>query len=184
MRYINFGEKPYLEAIRSAVEYYDNNTVKYNKLYKKMYNGSLIMENDEIFLKYVYKKKEQNIKLEYVGCFDIQVGLWVWSWANSGDKLSASNDGKIRKLLNYGLNIPTSNLLREHLINSRCIFNSNIQYDIHIALISYITKMPIILCFDNIRINEDKKKIILLDKNNVEYSGIIEVFIPVNCDDL
>lgn len=122
--------------------------------------------------------------MEYVGNFDTQVGLWVWSWANSGSKLGIIKDGKIRKLLNYGLNIPNDNLIREHLVNSRCVFNSNIQYDVHIALISYITKMPIILCYDNIRIFYEKNEIILIDKNDIEYSGIIEVFIPVNCDDL
>lgn len=59
MKNSHFQNSIYTETVKNSIEYYDNNTVKYNKLYKKMYAGSLIIENDDFFINYISKKKEK-----------------------------------------------------------------------------------------------------------------------------
>lgn len=178
---VNFSDEQYKTTIKSALNNFDNNTLQYKKLYKKLYEGEMTIEDENIFLTFNYKNKEKKIKLEYVGTFDYLTGLWVWSWANTGkNKLGIYSDGKIRKLLNYGLNIPLKNMIREHFINSRIVLNSNIQYDIHIALISYITKVPIILQFNNIKILNKDQTIIKIDNDLIQKNGMFEVFIPID----
>ena len=76
-----------------------------------------------------------------------------------------------RKILNYGLDLtPDEQFLKSELITSRFRISSKIQLDIHVALASYLTKMPLI--YKHITIPNTK--------TSTEDDNIIEIVTDVN----
>ena len=139
-----------IELIKNALEYYDKNTQKYEDKFKNVkYISTEVSEKDtEQTVKYFY---DENFKLlfksrcEYIGIFDEKYGIWSWAWSVGFFKKNETNI--IRKILLYGTELdPTSMFLKSELILSRFKITNKIQLDIHLAIVSYLSKKSIVFC--------------------------------------
>jgi len=93
-----------------------------------------------------YDKNKETIScfdFEVIGVFNNNSSIWTWGWAIP--TFNKNITYKIRKLLNYGIDLDAENiLLKTELITSKFIINDPIQLDIHVALASFIAKNPVI----------------------------------------
>ena len=172
-----------MDIVKTALEYYDKNSEEFEKIFKKI-KFIKQFKNDADIEHTIYefydkdKKKLFKSRIEFTGKYIPKSRIWLWAWATP---LFIKNTTYLsRKILNYGLDLdPVENLsLKTELITSRSYISDNIQLDIHIALSSYLTKIPAILKLElpaeipeEIQFYEVNK-----DKTNKDYS-IIYIFI-------
>ena len=132
----------------NALEYYDTNKIKYKNMLKDAYSYIFINStNDTTYNRIQFKNKDNEIILdsryEIVGVYNKKEQIWNWSWAIPQSKKYTVLTS--RKLLEYGLDLPGSELfLKTELITSRFQISNKIQLDLHIALASYLSKNPVI----------------------------------------
>lgn len=166
-----------MNIVATALEYFDRNTYKYKKFlsnikfYKIKHNNTDIDRSVIIF----YNKHEKILaecKYEEIGNYYPKNNVWVWSWGIPS--LPKNKSFLSRKILTYGLdiNINTSNndnknknnkkndinnyniidttniFLKAELITPRLRLNNIIQLEIHLAITSYLTKLPFIFYID------------------------------------
>jgi hypothetical protein len=138
------------DLILTALEYYDKNKEKYGKYISKIkYYDTIINENDmehSVIIFYDKNKKELfRSRYEIIGIYYNYSSTWVWSWTIPDYPKNATFITK--KILNYGLDIDNKQdpLLKIELITSRFTIFNKIQLDIHIAISSYIAKVPFII---------------------------------------
>jgi hypothetical protein len=153
----------FANVITSALSYYDNSLNTYSKLLK--YKRQLVYDNEKnsYVVRFINKKREVVFvsKCEIIGKYDLLNGYWMWAWADNSYDSHLIQYSK--KILNYGLNLDNSKL-RDHFINSKIFLNSNAQIDIHIALILYILKKPLIIPISWTRTVDD----VLMENYNVK----------------
>ena len=138
------------DLITNSLYYFDSNYEKYNKLYNKFKYQSLeINDNDLEYNKInFYDKNQKKIfksRYEVLGIYNSVANLWTWGW--SVPRLKKNMINTIRKLLNYGLDLPPDQddqFLKAELITSRFRISNEIQLDIHTAIASYISKKPMV----------------------------------------
>lgn len=147
-----------MDLVIRSLDYYDNNREKFNKFISKVrYLQIQRTSKGDIDRKKLifYDRDKEKIgisRIEQVGTYYHDPKLWVWSWANPSNEKNVTYLS--RKILSYGLDITTdvkdiNNIfLKAELITSRFKINDKIQLDIHIAISSYITKIPFILRYD------------------------------------
>jgi len=144
-----------MNIIKNALEHYDNNRDKYDDFLKQIKYTRL----DKTYTKdierpiiHFYDKDKKEIfmsRYEEIGVYSGSSKIWAWSWAIPDATKNVTY--LARKILNYGLDIEregdlVDNLfLRTELITSRFRIDNIIQLDIHVAISSYITKMPMII---------------------------------------
>jgi len=137
-----------VNMLRNALEYYDNNQDKFNKIsdnfeFYKLETSNSNIEHNKI---YFYDKHENEIasyKYEMTGIYDPQTHLWTWGWAIPTLKKNLSNI--IKKILLYGSDLETTSLfLKSELVNSRFYISNPIQLEIHCAVASYLAKRPFV----------------------------------------
>lgn len=147
------NNNPVTNMIVNALEYYDKNMEKNDKLFKQTYyinfpkidkelKGDLVRRRISM-----YNKKKEEIftsKYEIIGIYENQTKTWSWGWAIP--KLPKNQTYILRKILNYGLDLEPENthnsFLRTELITGRFRISKLLQLDLHVAIASYISKMP------------------------------------------
>lgn len=137
------------DIILNSLEYYDNNNEKYNKLLSKVKYYSLEnkygdMEHHEITFYDKNKKVIFKSDYELIGLYNNFSNTWAWAWSLPWAKKNETYLS--RKILYYGLDIiPEVNtqFLKSELITSRFRISNLIQLDIHIAIASYLSKIPL-----------------------------------------
>lgn len=139
------------DVVINALEYYDQNTIKYNKFFSKV--KSIKFERpmrDDDHYKIIFSDSNDEIigvsKYENVGVFSQRGRIWTWAW--SVPTFTKQTTKLIRNVLNYGLDIDVQDrLLKTELITSRFEITSSIQIDVHVAIASYLTKQPAIFIY-------------------------------------
>lgn len=142
------------EIVGDALKYYDTNFDKYNSVYKKIIYYKYIHNSHDtehsVIVFYDTNKKELfRSRYEILGVYSKQHYTWIWPW--SSPIYDRNKTAISRKLLNYGLDIPikSSNYtdfqlisLKSEFITSRFRVTNELQLDIHVAIASYVTKIP------------------------------------------
>lgn len=139
------------DIVKNSFTYYDKNLEKYKNKFKNVtYIDFSTDINDTNRRTITMLDNNQNIlftlKYEIIGVFDNLSSTWTWAWAVPN--LTKNTTYISRKILQYGLDMENSNLfLKKELITSRFKIFDEIQIDLHIAIASYISKVPIIYKF-------------------------------------
>lgn len=140
-----------MDIVTKALEYYDKNNEKYNSILSKIRfikfepGTSADMDRTEIILFDKNKKELFKSKMEYIGTYFTYSKTWAWSWAVPEYPKNATYIS--RKIFNYGsdLDPSTENIfLRAELLTSRFRISNPVQLDIHVAISSYLSKIPLI----------------------------------------
>ena len=138
--------------VSKSLEYYDKNLELNNKKFFNNINKTKFIKNEDnndmnknIIEFYYNKKKLYSFKYEEIGSYYNKSKLWIWAWADP--KLKKKENYISRKILNYGLDLDTNqNFLKTELVTSRFTVSNLLQLDIHVAIASYLTKIPNIYC--------------------------------------
>jgi hypothetical protein len=157
--------------IQRSLEYYDKNYELNMDFFKNIYKRDIVRKSNNDMERDIIKFYDKNNKLlraykyEVIGIYKETDHLWQWAWANS--ELEKNKNYLSRKILNYGLDLdPTQSFLKTELITSTFRLTTNIQLDIHIALASYLSKIPLVYKYDTTitgeKNNEEKKEIIYI----------------------
>ena len=142
-----------VNIVTEALEYYDKNNKQFNKVfakvkYFKLINSNLDTEHNKIIF---FDKNKQELfksKYEMIGKYYNDSQTWIWAW--SIPRYNKNTIYTIKKLLNYGIDIPPTadiRFLKSELVTSRYRVTDLIQLDIHASLASYIAKIPMIFKF-------------------------------------
>lgn len=132
--------------IKSALESYDKNQEKILKMLKDVYYLDLNASGRVKYITFYDKNKKKILESSYqlAGIYLENSNTWKWGWTLPGRNKDETNLS--RKVLDYAFNLDHLNEieLRSQLINSTIPILNNMQMDINIAIISYITKIPFI----------------------------------------
>ena len=135
--------------VANSLEYFDNNSEKYDKIIKNVNSHELILNNLDMQKNQIIlydNKGEQIYKSDYeiIGLYDNSYKLWSWAWAVP--YLEKNSSYISRKILMYGLDIifEQSRFLKSELITSRFKITDPVQLNIHVAIASYLAKKPFI----------------------------------------
>lgn len=158
-----------MDIVKSSLEYFDKNmeirskTLSKFKFVKIITNTNIDMDRNIIIF---YDKNGTELhksKYERLGTYYNLSNTWIWSWANPTRN---KNETYISKnILKYGLDIDVDKsksdfndmmFIKTELVTSRFRISDPIQLDVHIALSSYISKIPLIIPF--VYIAKDKKE--------------------------
>lgn len=149
------------DIIKNALEYYDKEKEKNIEFIDKISKIKILLDKKNPYLKifdhnnnYIYKCKFNKISSYYV---KHKILLWEWGYL-ANPKISYDFS---RKILNYGLDLDDIQkenvILKNELINTRIYIDNIMQFDIHLALISYILKSIFIIPFIQYKNNVFKK---------------------------
>lgn len=148
------------QAIKKALDYYDDQNIKYIKYIRT--KNYTIDKTEENAITICDDTNNKIIgKYQIIGTFDNSSKVWVWGWLlpiPSIDKQMAQN------LLSYGLKLDYESNLNEHqfikslLINSRILIEEDVQLYTNIAIYSYLLKDNIKFIYPVINYIDDSKK--------------------------
>ncbi len=136
-----------------ALEYYDREKDRYNKLFSKVRYVKIDESTKDISHNVINmfdsnKNKIYSSEYEVLGLYVSDTDTWLWGWTVPYFRKNSINISK--KILNYGIELdPDTEFLKTELITSRFKINDPIQLDIHTAIGSYLAKNPIIFEFKN-----------------------------------
>jgi len=141
------------ETILDALNYYDKNQEIYHAFLKNVKYVSFIPNDNDLVHNSIvfYDKNKKPIlksRFEILGSFNNFSKTWIWAWSNPNNNKNLVYTSK--KILNYGLDIvPTveAKFIKTELITSRFRISDIVQLDLHIAIASYISKLPFIFNF-------------------------------------
>ena len=137
----------FTQIVKDALEYYDNNTMRYYDKIKTFKYYTILKDDGKIIFFDNGKNKIYESKYDVIGRFIPTQNIWVWGW--SSGELNKDLILTSRKVLNYALDLDRQNiLLKTALITSRYQISSPIQIDIHIALTSFLSKQPFVYRLD------------------------------------
>ena len=130
------------QFIKKALDYYDNQKLKYsnminlNKIKYDETNNTIIFTDENM--------KEYDFMFETLGYFDNSTQIWIWGWLMHNIK---SNQTRIcRDLLAYGLKLEPDTILEEHnfikslLVNSRIMIDEDTQLETNLAICAYLVR--------------------------------------------
>ena len=130
------------QFIKKALDYYDNQKLKYYNLISLENIKYDVDKNDIVFIDNDMKKTEYTF--EMLGYFDNMTNIWIWAWLMHNIQ---SNQTKIcRDLLAYGLKLEPDTILEEHnfikalLVNSRIMIEDSIQLETNLAICAYLVR--------------------------------------------
>jgi hypothetical protein len=126
-----------------ALEYYDKIKEKHASLFKKVKSHKLIvspydMERNKITLYDQFEKELLTSEYEIIGIYHNKFKIWSWAWSVPIFKKNSIYIS--RNILNYGLDLDTTEFLKTELITSRFLITNPIQSDIHISIATYLAK--------------------------------------------
>lgn len=166
-------------VISDTLEYYDTNKEKYTPLINKIKyikfidieselsrnKVNLYDENDKLMNSYEY---------EIIGLFDNNTNIWVWSWGIPTVKKNQT--GILRKIFNYGIDLDSDEYLRNELITSRFKISNEIQIDMHLSIVSFLSKQPLIIKYyllkDAKEFYDKHNKNQFLHDDEIDYSNV------------
>lgn len=177
--------------VMNALEYYDKNSERNDKYLKNVKflrfidvsdqnkgdieKAQIIMFNDE-------KIEIFRSRYELIGQFNRTTNTWIWAWALP--KVTKNKNYISRKILNYGLDIdadnPNSTFLKAELITGRFRITDDVQLDLHVAIASYISKMPNVYMFIK---DKTKISIPLVEQGDMDTSNDYIIFYLFLLDD-
>lgn len=134
--------------ISDSLEYYDNNTEKYNDFFKRIkyirfINTTNDLEHNKIVLYDNNRNEILQSRYELIGLYINKAQIWTWAW--SIPRFRKNTTYIARKIINYGMDLdPESLFLKTELITSRFRITNPIQLDIHAAISSYLSKQHIV----------------------------------------
>jgi hypothetical protein len=139
-----------INIVTNSLEYYDKNREKYDKItsavkYYKLKKNTSDLDHNRIFFYDKDKKKIFETRYEIIGLYDNATQTWVWAWSVPSFEKNSTFISK--KILNYGLDIPSkpeNRFLKSELITSRFRISDKVQLDIHVSVASYISKNPMV----------------------------------------
>ena len=183
------------DIIKNALEYYDINNKKYNKIVKKIRYTKTAPTNDiGVFKEGFYDENKKLLfesRVEMIGAYHGIINTWQWAW--SIPEIAREMNHTITKIFLYGTKINSSKFqyskeyaLKQELITSRFKVMDFIQVEIHCAIASYLTKIPFIMEW---RIGPNKTDHIPFDGKftpnpNKESSYFFYILDPPNVDEL
>lgn len=155
----------YSVLVRNALEYYDSNNEKYDKIKKKVryvvrdktHQENNKKEKNVVICSFLDKNKQHifSSKIELLGVYYVIPKVWAWAWGiPTVDKMLCTT---IKNVLIYGTDIEVLShdpnsiynmdnvLLKNELTTTRFRASEGIQIDIHCAIASYLTKKPFIM---------------------------------------
>ena len=135
-----------IDIVTNSLKYYDKNMeiykdkLKYAKYFKIEESSSDTQH--EILLFYDENKKLiLKTRYEYIGIYGHNTQTWIWGW--SIPTLRKISTTIIRKIFNYGAELdPSESFLKTELVTARFMISDPIQLDIHMAIVSYLSKTP------------------------------------------
>lgn len=137
--------------ITNSIEYFDKNNEKYQNLKDKIKYISIGTIVDGVKKKKITFYDKNKIELfssrfEIISKYYKNHNIWIWGWGVPN--LDNFNTNIIKKLWNYGVSLGFKNdnlhqlFLKNELITSRFKIDDETQLDIHLALSTYLTKIP------------------------------------------
>jgi len=134
------------EFIKNRLDNLDNARKKYNDFINNQ-NFKIEKKEDNTW-NITFFDDNKNVlyenKCSILGTLDLNTNIWLWAWVTPNFTIEETKES--RDILNYGLLLePNSNsnihfYIKSHFVNSRIYFDSDITFDIHLALAFYITK--------------------------------------------
>jgi hypothetical protein len=138
-----------INLVSDALEYLDNNTDKYEHLFKKVkyvkfVNNENELDHSKIYLYDENKAEIYQSKYEVIGLYNNMSQTWVWAW--SIPRMRKNSIYISKKILNYGIDLPSNSqeFLKTELITSRFRISNEIQLDMHAGIASYLSKQPLV----------------------------------------
>lgn len=135
--------------IQVALEKYDVNSEKFAKLSSNKKWKLHPPEKDSDMERHTieFYDLDSNLiyksRVEILGMYDNKLHIWIWGWAIP--TLKKNQTYSSRKLLSHGLDIDEErSFIKVGLVTSRLNIPDKSHFDIHIALSSYILKIPYI----------------------------------------
>ena len=155
------------DIVKDSLKYYDFNNEKYKNIMKRIKFIKFYKDSNDIIrcVRLIFLDKKMNelfrSRVEVLGKYYTQYNTWIWGW--SIPDINSYLTTIIRKVFLYGTDIHTEDkrtnlFLKNELITSRFKIDSNIQIDIHCAISSYLSKIPLVFRwynFPNRRKNDD-----------------------------
>lgn len=138
--------------VSDALQYYDKNFEEYEYLFKDIkYVSFETKENDtEHNIIYFYDKNKKEVcksQYEIIGTYNKTSNIWMWAWSNP--EFSKNSVYISKKILNYGIDLDKeSKYLKTELIFGRFRISNTVQLDMHLALASYLSKIPVIFKYN------------------------------------
>lgn len=159
------------DIIAKSLEYYDKNNEKYSKIIKNIKYCKKDETSVPGTIKFNFYDKNKNLlfssRIELIGVYHRLINTWIWGWSNFDFKKEYINT--IRKIFTYGSNIDytindetayTSKMLKKNLITSRFKIIDYIQVETQCAISSYLTKLPFILEWKEINLDNTLNKFV------------------------
>lgn len=137
----------FTRLVRDALEYYDENMIKYYDLSQSFKYYSLDKPNGKIIFYDDNKQKIYDTPYDVIGKYIPSQYIWVWGW--SSGELDKNIIRTSRNVLNYAFDLDKNEiLLKTALITSRYRITQQYQIDIHVALATFLSKQPFIYKLD------------------------------------
>jgi len=139
-----------INIVTNSLEYYDKNREKYDKMistikYYKIIRVKSDLDHSKIVFYDKNKEKILETRYEIIGLYNNTSRTWIWAWSVPYFEKNSTFISK--KILNYGLDIPSKpeyRFLKSELVTSRFRVSDQVQLDIHISVASYISKNPLV----------------------------------------
>ena len=108
----------------------------------------------------------------------------IWNWAWSIPILKKKNISIIKKILNYGMDLESDShniFVKKELITSKFEISNPVQIDIHLSIVSYLSKLPFIFNYteyfiENIS-NKQKEHYIPINNKKKNDDWVVYLFI-------
>jgi len=136
--------------ITNAINYYDTALDKYREILDNKYKISYDIPN-KIYFRNTKDDVVLSGEFEILSTYDRNTNIWKWHWSTSST-MSAEPIMiyTVKKILNYGIDIETNNniyinVVKKYLTTSKFKLTGVDEEYILCAIISYITKIPLII---------------------------------------
>lgn len=146
--------------VKDALLYYDSAQERVQKLLDKIHyvrfeeTNSEIKNNSKIIFFDKNKNKLLTSAMEYMAIYIPTTKTLKWAW--SVPSFAKTHTELSRKLLNYAFNLEVENemSLKSDLLNSKIKIQNDYQFDIQMAIASYLTKKTFIFKYYNVIVSD------------------------------
>jgi hypothetical protein len=134
------------DTVKKALDYYDNQQMKYRHLINNQNSYYNIPDNSIIF-----NDINEEYYSELLGYYDNLNGIWIWGWVLAD--FNYKDTPVCKDLLDYGLKLEPSSSTREQimikgiLVNSRIKIDEQVQLEINISIYAYLIRERIKLIY-------------------------------------
>lgn len=135
--------------LKTVIHYYDRNKIKYYDIVSNIDKIDIVPNSNDMEhnIMKLYDSDGNLLiesRFEFLGYYNNSTQTWIWAWAVPS--LSKNTKNISTNLLKYGLDLDNrQKILKNEFINSRFQITSNMQLETHIALSSYISRVPMVI---------------------------------------